>query len=142
MRSDQLNQEVRMKAKAIAVAAVLGVAALGLSSPPANAAGCLKGALLGGVAGHFAGQHGLLGASAGCLIGRHYANRSASQQMGRTQTKTVTTDKYETIPYTTTARREPVTRDRYETIVRRQPATTMNRYETTGYGSSYPQLMR
>lgn len=135
-----------MKAKAIAVAAVLGAAALSLPSPPANAAGCLKGALLGGVAGHFAGQHGLLGAGAGCLIGRHYANRSARQQMARTQTrtqtKTMATDRYERIPYTTTARREPVIRDRYETIVRRQPVTTMDRYETTGYGSSYPGLIR
>ena len=65
-----------MKAKAIAVAAVVGVAALGSWSPPASAAGCLKGAIIGGLAGHFAG-HGLLGAGAGCLVGRHYANKRA-----------------------------------------------------------------
>jgi hypothetical protein len=31
--------------------------------------------LIGGIAGHFAGHHGLLGAAAGCVIGRHEANR-------------------------------------------------------------------
>ena len=42
------------------------------SSP---AKGCIKGALIGGTAGHFARHHGLLGAAAGCVIGRHEANR-------------------------------------------------------------------
>jgi hypothetical protein len=37
--------------------------------------------VVGGVAGHYAGHHGLLGAGAGCLIGRHYANKHAHQQM-------------------------------------------------------------
>ena len=49
-----------MKTKVIAAAAVLGITALASWSPPANAAGCLKGALIGGLAGHFAG-HGILG---------------------------------------------------------------------------------
>jgi hypothetical protein len=40
---------------------------------PANAKGCLKGALIGGVAGHYTVHHGLLGAAAGCIIGRHEA---------------------------------------------------------------------
>jgi hypothetical protein len=35
----------------------------------------LKGALVGGVAGHYAHHHGLLGAAAGCAIGRHEANK-------------------------------------------------------------------
>src|SRR5205085_7581430 len=78
-----------MKAKAIAITAAIGITALGWMSPPANAAGCLKGALIGGLAGHFAG-HGVLGAGAGCLVGRHYASRSAGQQMTQTQTRTVT----------------------------------------------------
>ena len=47
---------------------------------PANAAGCLKGAAVGGVAGHFMGHHGLIGAGAGCLIGRHNANKRAAEQ--------------------------------------------------------------
>jgi hypothetical protein len=50
-------------------------------SGSADAAGCLKGAVVGGIAGHYAGNHGLLGAGAGCLIGRHYANKHARQEM-------------------------------------------------------------
>jgi hypothetical protein len=42
---------------------------------PADAKGCLKGAIVGGAAGHFAGHHGLIGAAAGCLIGRHEARK-------------------------------------------------------------------
>ncbi len=39
----------------------------------ANAEGCLKGAAVGGIAGHMAGHHGVLGAGAGCAIGHHEA---------------------------------------------------------------------
>ena len=42
---------------------------------PADAKGCLKGAIVGGATGHFAGHHGLIGAAAGCLIGRHEARK-------------------------------------------------------------------
>jgi hypothetical protein len=31
--------------------------------------------VVGGVAGHFAGHHALLGAAAGCVIGHHYAKK-------------------------------------------------------------------
>ena len=62
----QLFGRCLIKTKVIAAAAVLGITALASWSPPANAAGCLKGALIGGLAGHFAG-HGILGAGAGCL---------------------------------------------------------------------------
>jgi hypothetical protein len=41
----------------------------------AEAKGCVKGAVVGGVAGHYSGHHGLLGAAAGCAIGRHEANK-------------------------------------------------------------------
>lgn len=41
----------------------------------AEAKGCLKGAAVGGVAGHYTGHHGLIGAAAGCVIGRHEANK-------------------------------------------------------------------
>ena len=41
----------------------------------ANAKGCLKGAVVGGIAGHYAAHHGILGAAAGCVIGRHEANK-------------------------------------------------------------------
>jgi len=40
---------------------------------PADAKGCLKGAVAGGAVGHYAGHHGLIGAAAGCFIGRHEA---------------------------------------------------------------------
>lgn len=61
-----------------AVVALLSTIALPGS---ADAAGCLKGAVVGGAAGHFAGHHGVLGAGAGCLVGRHQANKKARQQM-------------------------------------------------------------
>lgn len=48
-------------------------------SPPAHAKGCLKGAAVGGVAGHVAGHHGILGAGAGCLVGRHHAKQQAQE---------------------------------------------------------------
>jgi hypothetical protein len=42
----------------------------------ADAKGCIKGAIVGGVAGHYAGHHGTLGAIAGCVVGRHEANKA------------------------------------------------------------------
>jgi hypothetical protein len=47
---------------------------------PADAKGCIKGALVGGAAGHLAGHHGVLGAAAGCLVGRHEANKRNNPQ--------------------------------------------------------------
>lgn len=53
------------------------VIALALSMPAlalptvSSAKGCLKGAAVGGVAGHVAGQHGIIGAAAGCAIEHH-----------------------------------------------------------------------
>jgi hypothetical protein len=41
----------------------------------AFAAGCVKGAVVGGLVGHMAGHHGLAGATAGCVIGHHEANK-------------------------------------------------------------------
>jgi hypothetical protein len=46
-----------------------------MASAPADARGCLKGAVVGGAVGHVAGHHGLIGAAAGCLIGRHEGER-------------------------------------------------------------------
>jgi hypothetical protein len=66
-------------AKEMPMRTILGCAALALAfstaTIPAQAKGCIKGALIGGTAGHFARHHGLLGAAAGCVIGRHEANR-------------------------------------------------------------------
>ena len=41
----------------------------------ASAKGCLTGAAVGGTAGHFAGNHAVVGAGIGCVIGRHRANK-------------------------------------------------------------------
>ncbi len=40
-----------------------------------SAKGCLKGAAVGAVGGHVAGGHSVLGAAAGCAVGRHEANK-------------------------------------------------------------------
>jgi hypothetical protein len=62
-----------MKSLAIAGALLLGVSVLPVGQ--AQAKGCIKGALVGGTAGHFLGHHGVLGAAAGCAIGHHRANK-------------------------------------------------------------------
>jgi hypothetical protein len=72
-----------MSAILVPAAFVLGLAMVASGSTPAAAAGCLKGAVVGGVAGHFVGHHGLLGAGAGCLIGHHEANKRAWEHAQR-----------------------------------------------------------
>lgn len=47
-------------------------------------AGCGKGALVGGVAGHVAGKHALLGAAAGCAIGSHMSKKKAAARQTQT----------------------------------------------------------
>jgi hypothetical protein len=69
-----------MNSMLVAAGAMLAV--VGLSSGPSEAAGCVKGAVIGGVAGHFVGHHGLVGAGVGCAIGHHEANRR-DQERGR-----------------------------------------------------------
>jgi outer membrane lipoprotein SlyB len=54
----------------------LGIA---ISTGAADAKGCIKGALVGGAAGHYANHHGFLGAAAGCVIGHHMANKKAKE---------------------------------------------------------------
>jgi hypothetical protein len=54
--------------------------AAALTTGNADAKGCIKGAIVGGVAGHYAHHHGVIGAAAGCLIGRHEANKRARLQ--------------------------------------------------------------
>jgi len=58
--------------------AVIG-AGLALVPALAEAKGCIKGAIVGGLGGHYVG-HGVLGAAAGCLIGRHEARRYEAQR--------------------------------------------------------------
>jgi outer membrane lipoprotein SlyB len=64
---------------------ILALSAVALSimaaSGPADAAGCLKGAIVGGAVGHYTAHHGLLGAAAGCLIGRHEAAKHEREQV-------------------------------------------------------------
>ena len=61
-RSDTLNLKLS-----------LGAAGAAVSLAGAAHAGCLGWAAVGGVAGHFAGHHALLGAAAGCAVG-HYTS--------------------------------------------------------------------
>ena len=63
----------------IGCAAIFRVA----TATSAEAKGCIKGALVGGTAGHWPGL-GLIGAAAGCVVGRHQANKRAKMQHGRT----------------------------------------------------------
>jgi uncharacterized protein YcfJ len=60
-------------------AAIIG---LSLSSVAAEAKGCIKGAIIGGIAGHMAG-HGKVGVVAGCVIGRHEANKADAERAQR-----------------------------------------------------------
>jgi predicted transcriptional regulator with HTH domain len=65
----------------LAATALLSAA---VTTAPANAAGCLKGAAVGGVAGHYAGNHGLVGVGVGCVVGRHQANKREKEKMNNT----------------------------------------------------------
>jgi hypothetical protein len=63
--------------------AAITIALVALAAP-ADAKGCIKDALVGGVAGHFAGHHGVLSAAAGCAIGHHEANKFKNTQLTTT----------------------------------------------------------
>ncbi len=63
------------------VATLSTVALLTLASAgAAEAKGCIKGAIIGGLAGHYLAERGVVGAVAGCIGGRYLANRRARQQ--------------------------------------------------------------
>jgi hypothetical protein len=62
--------------KRLVLAAALVGAAVA-SGSAARAKCCIKGAVVGGVAGH----HGWLGAAAGCVIGRHEAKKHAREKL-------------------------------------------------------------
>jgi hypothetical protein len=62
----------------------LALASLALVAGPAEAKGCLKGAAVGGVGGHFVGKgHALAGAAIGCAVGHHRAAVAARKQAAR-----------------------------------------------------------
>jgi uncharacterized protein YcfJ len=73
-----LKQESVMKRFFVAAA----IFALSISSP-VLAKGCLKGAIVGGVAGSTVG-HGKLGAAAGCVVGHHEANKADTKTAPQT----------------------------------------------------------
>lgn len=60
--------------------AAAGALALFAQADTAAAKGCIKGAIIGGIAGHYMHHHGLAGAAAGCVIGHHEANKKAREQ--------------------------------------------------------------
>jgi hypothetical protein len=72
-------EEIRIKFMLLPTALALWMAAAWVAAP-ARAAGCLKGAAVGGVAGHLAGHHGFLGAGAGCIVGHHEATKAAREK--------------------------------------------------------------
>ena len=70
------------------IATMVVVAGLAFAGS-AHAKGCLTGAAVGGVAGHVAGNHGVIGAGVGCAVGRHRANKKDKEmaaQQARPQT--------------------------------------------------------
>lgn len=67
--------------KLLLCTAVMGLV---LSSVAAEAKGCIKGAIIGGIAGHYAG-HGKVGVVAGCVIGRHEANKADAARAQKAQ---------------------------------------------------------
>ncbi len=60
-------------------AAGIACTCLALLPGVSSAKGCLKGAAVGAVGGHVAGNHGVIGAAAGCAVGRHAANKKDKQ---------------------------------------------------------------
>src|ERR1041385_3758939 len=63
----------------LALAAATAALLLTAQTVTADAKGCIKGALVGGAAGHMVG-HGKMGAVAGCVVGHHNANKKQKQQ--------------------------------------------------------------
>jgi outer membrane lipoprotein SlyB len=58
-----------------------------LASPgSAEAKGCIKGAIVGGAAGHLA-HHGVLGAIGGCVVGHHMASEKEKRNAAESHNK-------------------------------------------------------
>jgi hypothetical protein len=72
-----------MRTKLLGAGMALSLAAAALS--PADA-GCLKGAAVGAIAGHYAHHHAVLGAIAGCAVGHHMAVKAREQKAAAAQT--------------------------------------------------------
>jgi hypothetical protein len=65
-----------MKAKILAVSLMLSLASAGAMAKPS----CAKGAVVGGVGGHFLGHHPIIGAAAGCAVGHHMSKKQERQE--------------------------------------------------------------
>ena len=66
------------------IALTIAAAATMATASPALAKGCLKGAAVGAVAGHYVGKgHAVIGAAAGCWIGHHRAAKAAKAQQAK-----------------------------------------------------------
>jgi len=74
------RKESTMK-RVIATAFIAGLSFLAVDAQ----AGCLSGAAVGGVGGHVAGHHALLGAAGGCAVGHHMAKKKEKQQAAAQQ---------------------------------------------------------
>ena len=62
---------------ALTAAALIALA----GASPVFAKGCIRGAIAGGVAGHYVGKgHAVLGAMGGCAAMHHHYARQAAQQ--------------------------------------------------------------
>jgi outer membrane lipoprotein SlyB len=60
---------------------ILIVTAAMLVASPALSKGCIRGAAVGGAAGHFVGKgHAVAGAAVGCVVGHHRAKVAARKQ--------------------------------------------------------------
>jgi outer membrane lipoprotein SlyB len=67
--------------KALLIPAIFCFAPIAFAfSADARPGGCLKGAIVGGIAGHFVG-HGGIGATAGCAYGMH-RRKTYDREMG------------------------------------------------------------
>ncbi len=63
--------------KKVMIAAAMAMLVAG----PALSKGCIKGAAVGGVAGHYVGRgHAIAGAAIGCAVGHHRAAVAAKRQ--------------------------------------------------------------
>jgi hypothetical protein len=69
------------------IALTIAAAATMATASPALAKGCLKGAAVGAVAGHYVGKgHAVIGAAAGCWIGHHRAAKAAKARQAQQRT--------------------------------------------------------
>jgi outer membrane lipoprotein SlyB len=60
---------------------MIAASLIAAASGPAFAKGCIRGAAVGGVAGHYVGKgHAVLGAAAGCIVAHHHYAKQARAQ--------------------------------------------------------------